>query len=327
MAINNHPKHLVKIENGSYIGEEISHIGAMSESLPPLSTLRAFEAVVRLGSVSRAAQALGRTHGAVSKQLSALNAHAGVAFFEKVGTGLKPTPAGLKLGAAVAASFETLAAVYAEVARPLRSPAVHVACSATFAMRWLVPHLAGFSAAHPQVRVRLSMTSARDMRQETDADLVVLWDWRSYPVEDQGRAIRLADAVFTLVAAPAYPVAADADGRLSAPRRIAHEHTTRAWDLWRKRGGAELKAATTIAFPHSHLCIEAAVAGLGVALIERRLVQRELSEGRLNAHGGEVVFEDGFAAIPHPARIPTPQTELFVDWLRRQLSADSAPPA
>jgi len=293
----------------------------MPDGLPPLSTLRAFEAVVRLGSVSRAAEALGRTHGAVSKQLRALHDHAGVAFFEKAGVGLKPTAAGVKLASAVAASFEALSSTYGEIVRPARAPAVHVACSATFAMRWLVPHLASFSAAHPEVRVRLSMTSAREMRQETDADLVVLWDWRSYPPEDQARAIRLADATFALVAAPGYPVETLATGELAAPCRIVHDHTTRAWDLWRRNGGTALKAETTIAFPHSHLCIEAAATGLGVALIERRLVQRELTEGRLLAVGPHTVFEDGFAAIPHPSRMMTAQTQLFLDWLRRALAA------
>jgi len=298
----------------------------MPDALPPLSTLRAFEAVVRLGSVSRAAQALGRTHGAVSKQLRTLHDHAGVAFFEKAGVGLRPTAAGLKLAAAVAASFEALSAAYGEVTRPARTPGVHVACSATFAMRWLVPHLARYSAAHPDVRVRLSMTSAREMRQETDADLVVLWDWRSYPAETQARAIRLAEAVFTLVAAPGYPVREAANGALSAACRIVHDHTSRAWDLWRRNGGADLTTQTTIAFPHSHLCIEAAAAGLGVALIERRLVQRERAEGRLMALGGEVAFEDGFAAIPHRVRPLSAQTHLFLEWLKAELAADSAAP-
>ena len=69
------------------------------------------------------------------------------------------------------------------------------------------------------------MTSAREMRQETDADLVVLWDWRSYPPEDQARALRLADAAFTLVAAPDYPVTVSAGGVLNAPCRIAFTGT------------------------------------------------------------------------------------------------------
>nr|QQZ50803.1 hypothetical protein JKL49_05575 [Phenylobacterium glaciei] len=61
-----------------------------------------------------------------------------------------------------------------------RGPGVHVACSATFATRWLAPRLADFYRAHPEIRVRLSMTSAREMRDE-GADLVIAWDWKAFP--------------------------------------------------------------------------------------------------------------------------------------------------
>ncbi|PIK71196.1 LysR family transcriptional regulator, partial [Methylobacterium frigidaeris] len=57
--------------------------------LPPLSSLRAFEAAARLGSVTKAANELGRTHGAVSRQVRALQEQAGTALFEKAGTGLR----------------------------------------------------------------------------------------------------------------------------------------------------------------------------------------------------------------------------------------------
>ena len=288
----------------------------MPGRLPPLSTLRAFEAVARLGSVSRAAEALGRTHGAVSKQIRALSEHAGVAFFEKAGTGLRPTPAGAQLASAVGQAFEALSAAYDAVAAPARSPTVHVACSATFATRWLAPHLGGFTRDHPEIRVRMEMTSAREMRQETDADLLVLWDWQSYPQEDRARAIPLGEAAFVPVAAPGLDPATS--------RRIVHENTSRAWDLWTRNRGAGLATGPAMAFPHSHLCIEAAVAGLGVALVERRLVARELADGRLAALGEPMRLADGFVAIPHATRALSPAAQRFVAWLA---DAMGAPPS
>ena len=306
-----------------YVSEIHGVNAAMPGRLPPLSTLRAFEAVARLGSVSRAADALGRTHGAVSKQIRGLQDHAGVAFFEKAGTGLRPTAAGKQFADAVGQAFAALTQAY-EAAAPSGSPSILVACSATFATRWLAPHLGGFARAHPEIRVRLSMTSAREMRHETDADLIVLWDWLAYPEADRARAIRLGDAAFVPVAAPGYPARLDANGGLSAPCRIVHEHTSRAWDLWARRAGREVAAASTMAFPHSHLCIEAAAAGLGVALVERRLVERELADGRLVALGEPAPFDEGFAAIPHGGRPLSPAARLFVDWLAAELGP---PPA
>lgn len=292
----------------------------MAGRLPPLSTLRAFEAVVRLGSVGRAAEELGRTHGAISKQLRSLHADAGLPLFDKAGTGLKANAAGRDLAAAVAQALDSLSDSYARIVSHARAPVVQVACSATFAMRWLVPHMAGFSKAHPDVRIQLSMTSAREMRDERDADLVILWDLAPYPAEDRARAIRLGDAAFGLAAAPGY-VATDAGGRLSAPRLILHDHTRRASELWREGGGADIATGATQTFPHTHLAIEAAVAGLGVALVERRLVQQELNDGRLVAPAGFVTFADGFVAIPHRSRTMSSHSRLFVDWLAGTLRA------
>ena len=136
----------------------------MSRRLPPLSALRAFEATARLGSVTRAADELGRTHGAVSRQIRALQDHAGGALFDKAGTGLRLNHQGEALRLVVAQALDQLEQGWLRVLDEARGASVHVACSATFAMRWLVPHLPGFYRGHPDVKVRLSMTSAREIR-------------------------------------------------------------------------------------------------------------------------------------------------------------------
>lgn len=268
--------------------------------------------------MSRAADELGRTHGAVSKQLRALHEDAGLPLFEKVGTGLRANADGRRLAAAVAEALDTLSERYDEVVRQARSPVVHVACSATFAMGWLVPHLPEFSSAHPDVRIRLSMTSAREMREERDADLTVLWDRSAYSAEDQARAIRLADSRFGVVAAPGYP-ATLRRGRIAAPCRIVHDHTSSAWDRWAKLAKVEVATPATLSFPHTHLCLGAAVARMGIAVVEQRLAAADLAAGRLVQVGGLVTFGDGFAAIPHRSKAMSPQARLFVDWLGEAL--------
>lgn len=292
----------------------------MRRNLPPLSSLRAFEAVARLGSVRAAAAELGRTHGAVSKQIRALQDHAGVPLFDKAGTGLKTNAAGRALATSVGAALDGLAEGYGEVVRQARAPELRVACSVTFATRWLAPRMAGFSKAHPEIGVRLTMTSAREMREERDADLVILWDRSGYAPETRARAIRLADAAFGVVAARTYPLALWGDGSLSAPRRIVHDHTDRAWQAWAEAGGPPLRAEAEISFPHTHLCIEAALSGLGAALVERRLVAADLVDGRLAAPAGFRAFGDGFAAIPHGGRAMSRHAEAFVDWLKAELA-------
>ncbi len=276
--------------------------------------------MARLGSVSRAAAELGRTHGAVSKQLRALHADAGLPLFDKVGTGLKANAAGQRLAAAVGQALEALADSYGEAVRQARAPALHIACSASFAMGWLVPHLPGFSQAHPDIRIRLSMTSAREMRDEREADLVVLWDRSGYPPQDQARAMRLADSRFGVVAAPGYP-AAVVGQTLTAPGRILHDHTSSAWDRWTELTGIRVAAPASLSFPHTHLCIGAAAAGMGIAIVEQRMASAELASGRLARVTDFTPFPDGFAAIPHRTRPLSAETQAFVAWLGAELRA------
>lgn len=288
--------------------------------MPPLSALRAFEATARLGSVTRAAEELGRTHGAVSRQLRALQDHAGTGLFDKAGTGLRLNPQGEALRQVVAGALDMLEQGWLRTLDEARGPSVHVACSATFAMRWLVPRLAGFYRRHPEVRVRLSMTSAREIRHQ-GADLVLAWDRLSYPERDQARAIRLADVAFGPVCALGYP-AAVAGARLTCPTRIAHEHTSRAWDVWQANAGLLVAHGAELRFPHTHLCVEAALSGLGVALVERRIVRDDLDAARLVAPCGFVPFADGLAAVPASERAASPAARAFVAWIKEALTRE-----
>lgn len=290
----------------------------MARHLPPLSSLRAFEATARLGSVTRAAEELGRTHGAVSRQIRTLQDHAGLALFDKAGTGLRLNRHGEALRATVAGVLDTLEQGWLRLRDEARGPSLHVACSATFAMRWLVPHLAAFYRRNPEVRVRLSMTSAREIRHQ-GADLVIAWDREAYPSRDQERAIQLGCVAFGPVCAPGYP-AVRRGHRLRCPTLIAHEYTSRAWAAWQESSGFTATHDSELRFPHTHLCIEAALAGLGVALVERRMVADDLAGKKLLAPCGFSPFADGLAAVPASERATSRAAQAFIAWLREELA-------
>ena len=294
----------------------------MARRLPPLSSLKAFEAAARLGSVTRAAEELGRTHGAVSRQVRALQDFAGIALFEKAGTGLRLNASGEALLPVVTQALDRLAEGWQRVLDDARAPSVHVACSATFAMRWLVPHLSGFYRRHPEMRVRLSMTSAREIRHQ-GADLIVAWDRASYPERDQAHAVRVADVTFGPVCTPDYAIAIRGR-RLTCATRILHEYTSRAWSLWQANTGLVLADRGELSFPHTHLCIEAAVAGLGVALVEQRMVRDDIAQGRLIAPVGFVPFADGLAIVPASERAETSAARAFTTWIADELAEGSA---
>lgn len=289
----------------------------MPRHLPPLSTLRAFEAVARLGSVTRAAEELGRTHGAVSRQLRTLHELSGVAFFDKDGTGIRLNRHGEALRNIVGGMFENLEQGWQRVLDDASGDSLHIACSATFAMRWLVPKLAGFYRDYPELRIRLSMTSAREIRHQ-GADIIIAWDRASLPAADAEGAVVLAPVCFGPVCAPGYDIGIDS-ARFAFETQIAHEFTTRAWSNWQQQRGIEITCRSEQSFPHTHLCIEAASAGLGVALVEQRMVRDEIASGRLIAPFGFTAFRETLTAVPIGSRGRSRPARIMIDWLKNAL--------
>src|ERR1700761_1169645 len=125
--------------------------------LPSLSGLKAFEAFAQTGSMTRAAERLGVTHGAVSRQIKALEDQLGARLVSGPRHGLVLTPAGRELAAASSAAFDLIAA-----ALPGASTAEElvVSCLGTLAMKWLIPRLPPFLDANPGLRVRIVASHA-----------------------------------------------------------------------------------------------------------------------------------------------------------------------
>ncbi|MBB3560313.1 DNA-binding transcriptional LysR family regulator [Rhizobium sp. BK512] len=290
----------------------------MARHLPPLSYLRAFEATARLGSVTRAADELGRTHGAVSKQLQLLQEQLGLPVFEKSGTGLRLNEDGAAFFTTVSRAFDLLEERYQELKSSRNEASVHLSCSATFAMVWLVPRLAEFYSLYPNCRVQLTMSSsARDAgpnRARDGVDIMLSWDRLSRP-QFRREHIPLASVSFGLVSAPDYPFSTDGDD-FSFPARISPDSLSEQWTNWQAATGHRISAQSELYFPHMYLCVSAAVSGLGVALVERRFALNELKSGKLVERSEFLTCENGFVAVIQPGRALSPAAGHFLEWLR-----------
>ncbi len=298
----------------------------MARNLPPLSYLKAFEATAGLGSVTRAADELGRTHGAVSKQLQLLQEQLGIPVFEKSGTGLRLNEDGAAFFATVSRAFDLLEERYQELKASRNEASVHIACSATFAMVWLVPRLAEFYSLHPDIRVQLSMSSsARDggtSRARDGVDFTLSWDRLARPLV-KGEFVPLASVSFGLVSAPDYPFRAEG-AEISFPTRISPDDMSAQWTSWQAATGHRVSAQSELYFPHMHLCVSAAATGLGVALVERRFALNELKSGKLVERSPFLKYEDGFVAMMKPGRTLSPAASHFLDWLRSAFVREAA---
>ncbi|MCI4665618.1 MAG: LysR substrate-binding domain-containing protein [Neomegalonema sp.] len=296
--------------------------------LPPLTALPAFEATARLGSVTAAAEELGRTHGAVSKQIKHLSEDLGVELFEKDGVGLKLTREGARLRDVCGPLLDQLSATWQALAPDANPLRLSIGVSATFAMRWLTPRLPQFYAQIPGAEVDLRM-AGRSRLSEEDVDAVLTYDrlnWafsgeklpsaRGKHYSERAAKRILGDVAFGPVCAANYPIELF-DGGARAATGVHVDGGPRSWETWSVLTDLAFEFETSTKFPHTFLGLEAAAAGMGVAMAERRLVEQDLAEGRLIAPLGFSVIPDGFGAHISKRSIRRRIVNEFLDWVER----------
>jgi LysR family glycine cleavage system transcriptional activator len=289
-----------------------------SGALPSLNALRAFEAMARTGRATLAAEELNVTHSAVSRQVKALEAALGVRLFQGPKHRLSLTPAGQDLLPRLTHAFDEIAGAV----RQLRSGGedLHVAVNASLSVKWLIPRLADFAERHPEIRLHLEELASQ-ATSHRGAEAVV----RIAP------AARLTDPLVTAfipnhtgpVMTPALAKRYAADP-LSAPRLTAQSHM-QGWAIWAAMAGYELSPAPEQPFPHVHFALDAALAGLGVAILSWPLVADEIAEGRLVAPLGFRRTESAFALLAAPGP-ESRSLAAFRKWLVAQGSRTPAPP-
>jgi len=249
--------------------------------IPSLDDLRAFEATARLGSVRLAADSLALTHGAVSRRITKLANDIGVKLFEKSGRGLRLTPAGETLNLTLSRLFGELTATVRSLrATNAGKSSLVLSCEPSVAMRWLIPRLGGFQAAHPDVALHLSVGGG-------------LVDFRKGQVD---LAIRRLDFAVpeTWNVRPLFPEKVGPVMRPELVPRFEHGDylalgsKTRpdAWAQWLKTHPSARRPKEIRYYDSHSLIVEAASAGLGVALSPLVLAVDDVQRGSLAAPAG-----------------------------------------
>jgi len=278
-----------------------------SGPLPSLNALRAFEAMARTGRVTLAAEELHVTHSAVSRQVKALERSLGVRLFTGPKNRLELTAAGRELLPALTEAFDQIAAAVRRTR--LGGEDLHVAVNASLSVKWLIPRLAGFQAAHPDIRLHLSELAAH-ATSHRGAQAVV----RIVPTS------RLSDPHCTpfirnALGAIMSPNLVERCGGdlLRAPRLAATTHPE-AWPIFAELAGVELPPTNERPFAHVHFAMDAALAGLGAAVVSWPLCHEEVRAGRLVAPLGFRRSESAFAMLTAPGA-ESRALDRFRDWL------------
>lgn len=283
--------------------------------LPPLNALPAFEATARLGSMVLAAQELGRTHGAISKQIRALSDAVGHKLFEREGTGVKLTAEGEQFRVKIAEALDLIAAGVSDLRQKNSRKNLLLGISATFASRWLMPRLPHFNSQYPDIAIDFLIAGRHPNQQINDADLFVTWDKLRNWHDIHDRYEPVGDTAFGLVHAPNLTVSA-VSGELHVDTRIVPDTLPNIWEIWGELSGLTVTAERDYQIPQTGLIIDSAINGAGTALLEKRLIEEELHDKRLIAPFGFHTIKDGFGVfIPNASR-DKPSVNYFVSWLK-----------
>lgn len=293
----------------------------MAQELPSLNALHAFEAAARLLSVSRAADELHVTHGAVSRQIRNLEEQLGLALFSKDGRGLKLTDAGLRLRDVSGETFERLRQVCVELKRQNADAPFVLGCPGSLLARWFIPRLDRLNRALPDLHLQLSTSHGEPDPRSPQVDATLLYAEPPWPADM--RVFELARESIGPVLSPRY--ARFAELHAAAPQALLHEallHTTSRPQAWPQWGDAIGLASGALqlgqGFEHLYYLLEAASAGLGVAIAPRQLVADDLAAGRLVAPWGFVETEARLA-LWVPGQRSDQRAERLAHWLGSEL--------
>ncbi len=287
-----------------------------SRRLPSLTALRAFEAAARHLSFTRAAGELSVTQAAISHQVRNLEERLNTRLFERHGRGLQLTDTGGMYLPFLRQAFDLIADGTNLITRQDSHGPLSVTMLATFAVRWFIPRLREFHRLQPDVEVRMVTTDRMVDFFREDIDCGIRYGTGSWPGLD---AVKLFEDRYVAVCSPdlltgQHPLAAPADLRHHA---LLHEQDDEDWRYWLAALHVEgVDSAAGLTFESSDLALEAAAAGLGVALGSRIVVQGDVDDGRLVMPFGDLTDEDLSYWLVYPRGSDRkPNVGAFRDWL------------
>lgn len=254
----------------------------MRRTLPPLNPLRSFEAAARHQNYTLAARELSVTQVAVSRQVRVLEEYLGTPLFERNSRSLALTDAGRVLLTALTPALDGIEHAVAALNKRGRHNVLFIQVYTAFAQRWLIPRLAEFREIYPHIDINLR-TADQDLnfeRQGTDAAIISAL---TPPPEHDCRMLVGRDLI--TVCAPSLlesmkpPLGSDVLRKFTLLHSLARPE---AWREWLDGAGyTSVDARQGLRFETSSMVLGAAVAGLGVAVATRMLVEDELHSGVL----------------------------------------------
>lgn len=295
--------------------------------LPPLHSLRAFEAAARHLSVKKAAAELSVTPTAVSHHVRVLEDALGLKLFERRVRHLELTSYGKQLYPVLRDGFDAFADAVANLKSRKARTVVTLSATVAFTARWLAPRVPGFHRDNPTMDLRLHASDDTADLRSGMADAAIRYGRGKY--EGLTAETLFADR-FAPVCSPRLPLRAPRDLAKHTMihfewRRQRRENPT--WNRWLQAAGlARLTPAADLIFTDESQAIQAAIAGHGVALLSLALVADELARGTLVQPFGPTLEMSGYHYdfVYLSGQEDSPRIAALRTWIRKELEAEDA---
>ena len=293
----------------------------MSRQLPPLTTVRSFEAAARLLSFSKAADELHVTHGAVSRAVRHLEDHVGVKLFNRSVRAVNLTPTGASYARSVRDALDRLAAATAVIMDQQSMGVLNISTLDSFAAKWLIPRLFRFRQAHGGIEVRLGTSEKLADFVNDGIDIAIRYGSGRYPGIKAELLMR--EEVFPvcspLLLKGPHPLKSAADLK---HHTLIHDAFEIDWAMWLKTAGVEgVDPHRGPRFESSDHAVQAAVQGEGVVLGRSALVADDLRAGRLVRPFSMGLPADLAYYVAYPVQTAQrPKVRAFRDWLFEEVT-------
>jgi len=294
----------------------------MAISLPPLTALRAFDAAARHMSFAHAAAELNVTPAALSFQIKSLEEHLGAPLFRRLNRAVELTDAGRALAPDAQTAFEALGTGWQAAQRSKDHQSLTVTAGPAFTAKWLAPRLYEFAQAHPEIELRFAAALRIMDFKRDNIDVAIRFGTGG---DEDLFALELVEEWVVPVMIPElaerFRTPADlADATLIVDNSIGFLTPTVDWAAWLRAMKVDITPTYGPAFSQSDHAIDAALAGVGVALGRRALVIKDLADGRLVAPFPFALPVSGrFRFLCPKGAEERPQVAAFREWILAEI--------
>ena len=300
----------------------------MSENLPPLNAVRAFEQAGRYQNIARAAQELGVSAGAVSQQISQLEKWIGCKLFRRNNRGLEFTKEGRAYYKAVSTAFGSLRTATSAVSRPNIRKNLVISVTSSFAMKWLMPRLQGFRDKWPEIEISVKTTELFGKFEESDGDVGIRYGTGEFG--SFGSTELVKDRLVLVTSSTLLPEEG-VDHELSFVSRLPllvdrHPKLIANYPGWEEYlkmlGMKDVEGLVFREFSQQWMVIAAATNGEGAALVKECLVADDLEHGLVRQVTEKTIeLASGYHLVYLNSNSSDPVIRSFRTWLKKNLGA------